>query len=112
MLKDGTLQGRRKKVAEVILRLERSLGGRVGINMNHTDVIKYKELEAAVVPAGLNPPIPPPSQEVKLYSGEKIVTVPNITEGGVNDKGRVVVTSNEPYPLSISSIVRAVVPNG
>lgn len=112
MLRDGTLQGRRKKVAEVILRLERSLGGRVGINMNHTDVIKYKELEAAVVPAGLNPPIPPPSQEVKLYSGEKIVTVPNITEGGVNDKGRVVVTSKEPYPLSISSIVRAVVPNG
>lgn len=112
MLRDGTLQGRRKKVAEVILRLERSLGGRVGINMSHTDVIKYKELEAAVVPAGLNPPIPPPSQEVKLYSGEKIVTVPNITEGGVNDKGRVVVTSKEPYPLSISSIVRAVVPNG
>jgi hypothetical protein len=96
-LQDGTLQGRRKKIAEVILRLERSLGGRVGINTNKTDVIKYDELLA---------------QEIYLYSGEKIVTVPNVTAGGFNDKGRVVVTSDDPYPLSISSIVRAVVPGG
>lgn len=96
-LQDGTLQGRRKKVSEVILRLENSLGGRVGINTNKTDVIKYDELMA---------------QEVTLYSGEKLVTVPNVTAGGFNDKGRVVVTSDDPYPLSISSIVRAVVPGG
>jgi hypothetical protein len=96
-LQDGTLQGRRKKVSEVILRLDKSLGGRVGINTDKTDVIKYDELLA---------------QEVYLYSGEKIVTVPNVTAGGFNDKGRVVVTSDDPYPLSISSIVRAVVPGG
>lgn len=96
-LQDGTLQGRRKKVAEVILRLDNSLGGRVGLATNKTDVIKYDELLA---------------QEVLLYSGEKIVTVPNVTMGGFNDKGRVVVTSEDPYPLSISSIVRAVVPGG
>jgi hypothetical protein len=84
-------------VAEVILRLDNSLGGRVGINAEKTDVIKYDELLA---------------QEVLLYSGEKIVTVPNVTMGGFNDKGRVVVTSDDPYPLSISSIVRAVVPGG
>ena len=96
-LQDGTLQGRRKKVSEVILRLERSLGGRVGINTNKTDVIKYDELM---------------EQIVTLYSGEKIVTVPNVTVGGFNDKGRVVVVSSDPYPLSISSIVRAVVPGG
>jgi hypothetical protein len=96
-LQDGTLQGRRKKIAEVILRLERSLGGRVGINTNKTDVIKYDELM---------------EQDVTLFSGEKIVTVPNVTAGGFNDKGRVVVESDDPYPLSISSIVRAVVPGG
>ncbi len=94
-LSDGTLQGRRKKVSEVILRLENSLGGRVGINTNKTDIIKYED--------GIN---------VVLYSGEKNVTVPNVTAGGFNDRGRVVVTSDEPYPLSISSIVRAVVPGG
>lgn len=96
-INDGTMQGRRKKVSEVILRLERSLGGRVGINVDKTDVIKYDELMA---------------QEVNLYSGEKLVTVPNVTAGGFNDRGRVVVESDDPYPLSISSIVRAVVPGG
>ena len=96
-LQDGTLQGRRKKVSEVILRLDSSLGGRVGINTNKTDIIKYEELQ---------------KQEVTLFSGEKLVTVPNVTAGGFNDKGRVAITSDDPYPLSISSIVRAVVPGG
>ena len=96
-LNDGTLQGRKKKVSEVILRLENSLGGRVGINTNKTDIIKYEEFD---------------DLEILLYTGEKMVTVPNVTAGGFNDKGRVVITSNEPYPLSISSIVRAVVPGG
>ena len=96
-LQDGTMQGRRKKVSEVILRLDNSLGGRVGLATNKTDVIKYDELQ---------------KQEVTLFSGEKLVTVPNVTVGGFNDKGRVVVISDDPYPLSISSIVRAVVPGG
>lgn len=96
-LNDGTLQGRRKKVAEVILRLDNSLGGRVGIVKEKTDVIKYDELL---------------QQDVTLFSGEKIVTVPNTAVGGFNDKGRAVIVSDDPYPLSISSIVRAVVPGG
>ena len=96
-LQDGTLQGRRKKVSEVILRLENSLGGRVGITTDKTDVIKYEEL--------LN-------QEVTLFSGEKVVTVPNVAIGGFNDRGRVAIVSDDPYPLSISSLVRAVVPGG
>lgn len=96
-LQDGTMQGRRKKVAEVIMRLDNSLGGRVGLATNKTDVIKYDELM---------------QQEVTLYSGEKLVTVPNVTMGGFNDKGRVVIVSDDPYPLSISSIVRGVVPGG
>lgn len=96
-LQDGTMQGRRKKVAEVILRLDNSLGGRVGLATDKTDVIKYDELQR---------------QTVTLYSGEKLVTVPNVTIGGFNDKGRVVIVSDDPYPLSISSIVRGVVPGG
>ena len=96
-LNDGTLQGRRKKVSELILRLDKSLGGRVGIVKERTDVIKYDELL---------------QQDVTLYSGEKIVTVPNTAVGGFNDKGRAVIVSDDPYPLSISSIVRAVVPGG
>ena len=96
-LNDGTLQGRRKKVSELILRLDNSLGGRVGIDTGHTDVIKYDELL---------------QQQVTLFSGEKVVTMPNMISGGFNDRGRAVVVSDDPYPLSISSIVRAVVPGG
>lgn len=94
---DGTMQGWKKKIASVILRLRNSLAGRVGITEAKTDVIKYDELMA---------------QEVTLYSGEKNVTVPNVTVGGFNDWGRVVITSNAPYPLSVASVVRAVVPGG
>lgn len=94
---DGTMQGRKKKIASVILRLRNSLAGRVGITEAKTDVIKYDELMA---------------QEVTLYSGEKNVTVPNVTVGGFNDWGRVAITSNAPYPLSVASVVRAVVPGG
>ena len=95
-INDGTLQGRRKKIGEAILRLDKSLGGRLGTTTQHTDVIKYDELL---------------EQDVTLFSGEKIVTVPN-TSSGFNDRGRVVIKSDDPYPLSISSIVRAVVPGG
>lgn len=94
---DGTMQGRKKKIASVILRLRNSLAGRVGITEAKTDVIKYDELMA---------------QEVTLYSGEKHVTVPNVTVGGFNDWGRIVITSDAPYPLSVASVVRAVVSGG
>jgi len=96
-LNDGSMQGRKKKIAEVILRLERSLAGRVGIDERQMDVIKFDELS---------------DQTVKLYSGEKMVTVPNITAGGYNDKGRVTISTSYPYPFSISSLVRAVRPGG
>lgn len=96
-LSDGTMQGRKKKVSSVILRLQKSLAGRVGITEDKTDIIKYDELM---------------NQEVTLYSGEKHVTVPNVNTGGFNDWGRVVIRSDAPYPLSVASVVRAVVPGG
>lgn len=96
-MQDGTMQGRKKKVSSVILRLRNSLAGQVGITEAKTDVIKYDELMA---------------QRVTLYSGEKHVTVPNVTTGGFNDWGRVVITSDAPYPLSVASVVRAVVSGG
>ena len=96
-LRDGTMQGRKKKVSEVILRLQDSLGGRIGARQDKTDVIKYDELQ---------------DQDVTMFSGEKRVTVPNVSVGGFNDWGRVVIQSDDPYPLSVSSIVRVVVPGG
>ncbi len=96
-MQDGTMQGRKKKVSAAILRLRNSLAGRVGITEAKTDVIKYDELMA---------------QTVTLFSGGKNVTVPNVTVGGFNDWGRIVITSDAPYPLSVASVVRAVVNGG
>ena len=96
-LNDGTMQGRKKKVSAVILRLSQSLAGRVGITEAKTDVIKYDELM---------------DQTVTLYSGEKNVTVPNVAIGGFNDYGRAVITSDAPYPFSVASVVRAVINGG
>lgn len=96
-LNDGTMQGRKKKVSAAILRLTRSLGGKIGITADKMDIIKYDELMA---------------QTVTLYSGEKNVTVPNVAIGGFNNWGRIVLYSSYPYPLSVASIVRVVVPGG
>ena len=96
-LQDGTLQGRYKKVSEVILRLTQSLGGKVGINTDKVDGIKYEELK---------------QQPPTLFSGEKRVTVPNVNAGGFNDQGRVVIVSSHPYPLSVASLVRVLTVGG
>lgn len=90
----GTLQGRKKKIAASILRLTRSLGGDIGISGGRKIEIKYSEF-------GDNP--------VLLYSGDKEVTMPN---PGFETKGRVVIFTSEPYPFALSSLVREVVVAG
>lgn len=88
--KTGTIQGRKKKVSAVTLRLNHSLGGRVGIEKTNTFPIKYDEF--------LN-------QDVILYSGDKHVTMPN---KGFELTGRTVIISDEPYPFNLSAVVREV----
>lgn len=86
--KTGTIQGRKKKVSAVTLRLNHSLGGRVGIEKTNTLPIKYDEFS---------------EQDVVLYSGDKHITMPN---RGFELTGRTVITSDEPYPFNMSAVVR------
>lgn len=88
--KTGTIQGRKKKVSAVTLRLNHSLGGRVGIEKTNTLPIKYDEFS---------------EQDVVLYSGDKHITMPN---RGFELTGRTVITSDEPYPFNMSAVVREV----
>lgn len=88
--KTGTIQGRKKKVSAVTLRLNNSLGGRVGIEKTNTLPIKYDEFS---------------EQDVVLYSGDKHITMPN---RGFELTGRTVITSDEPYPFNLSAVVREV----
>ena len=96
-LRDGSMQGRKKKVSEVIMHLTDSLGGEIGVSEAQVDHINYEEFG---------------DQMVKLYSGEKHVTVPNVPIGGFEDTGRVVITHSSPYPFNLSSIVRVVTLGG
>ena len=96
-MRDGTMQGRKKKVSEAILRLTDSLGGEIGVTETLVDHINYDEFG---------------DQIVKLYSGDKHVTVPNVPVGGFEDTGRVVITHSSPYPFNLSSIVRVVTLGG
>ena len=96
-LRDGSMQGRRKKVSEVILRLSNSLGGSIGVVESNVDHINYEEYG---------------DQVVKLHSGDKRVSVPNIPIGGQEENGRVVITLDAPYPFNLSSIVRVVTIGG
>lgn len=88
--RNGTMQGRKKDVKEVFLRLERSLGGRVGQRSDALDMIQYDELyETGAYP---------------LYTGDKHATVPV----NFNDSGRVIIEHDEPMPFSLCSIVRRI----
>lgn len=89
--RDGTMQGRKKIVSSVILRLHNSLGGMVGPDLNVLDAIHYDEYQAV--------------ENIQLYSGDKEMQVPM---GGFNTDGRITIVSDEPYPFNLLALVRAV----
>lgn len=88
----GTVQGRKKHVSEVILRLTSSFGGWVGPDAGHLNEIIYdsERLERG---------------EDVLYSGDKKVTM---AMGGFNTQGRSYIKHDTPYPFILSAIIREV----
>lgn len=88
---DGTMQGRKKIISNVMLRLENSLGGFVGSTFNMQDEIVYEEFQAI--------------ERVDLFSGDKEIVLPI---GGFNNEGRVAITNSNPYPFNILACVREV----
>lgn len=99
-MRDGTLQGRKKKVTETLLRLTNSVGGKIGIvaDTDYMDDIEYDEMN------GLD--------AVTLFTGDKKITMPNGPEGGFEDTGRVVIYHDQPYPFSLAAIIRTVALGG
>lgn len=94
-LKDGTVQGRLKKVNSVVLRLQNSRGGKVGQDFNLMDDIPYDSA------ANYGEPIP-------LFSGEKSMVIP----GEFNTHGRICIRQTEPLPLTVLSVIREVTLGG
>lgn len=92
----GTGQTKKKSIAEVWLRLFRSLGGRAGPSESKTDPIKYLNPGSLV---GATP---------TLYTGDKKVPMP--AEFGTD--GYVVVVQDQPLPLTVQAIILRMQVNG
>ena len=90
--RDGTLQGRAKAVTSAIFRLTQSYGGEAGPDENTLNEMIY---ETGRLELGEN----------VLYSGDLDVTM---AAGGFNKDGRVFIRHDDPYPFTMSAIIRAV----
>lgn len=88
---DGTMQGRKKQISNCILRLNNSLGGMVGPDINTMDLMNFDEQNAV--------------SDIKLFTGDKHMTLPI---GGFNNEGRVIIVTDEPYPFNLLAVVREV----
>ena len=82
-LNDGTAQGRKKRVAEVILRLKDSQGGYVGPDEDHLMPLQYP----------LNATYP--------YTGDVRIFLNSAYDEG----GRVLVRQTEPYPMTVLAVM-------
>jgi len=82
----ATIQGRKKRIYETIVRLNKTLGGKIGYGDNLTDIL-YKQEEYDNSPA--------------VYTGDK--TVGPVT--GYDTKGQVTVKQTQPLPMTIIAIM-------
>ena len=92
-LRDGTMQGRFKKINDVFLRLTDSWGGRVGADDKDMDDITYDS---------------PPPDGIELYTGDIKASVPAGEESGFELRGQITIVNDEPYPFNLASVVRVV----
>lgn len=87
----GTLQGRKKKITGVILRLMHSLGGAAGVQEGKLDAIKYDQFQ---------------QQKVTLCTEDKEMPMPN---PGFELYGRLYIESEDPYPFTLAAVIRKMV---
>lgn len=86
-LSDGTVQARTVRVNEVTLRVTESKGGQIGHTFAYMDELPY--------PDDTN------------FTGDILVVMPN-TDVGFNTRGRVCISSAEPFGLNILAIIRSI----
>ncbi|MDU2417869.1 hypothetical protein [Negativicoccus succinicivorans] len=86
-LNNGTVQARTIRVNEVTLRVSNSKGGKIGHNFKYMDALPYPSAEN--------------------FTGDILAVMPN-TDVGFNTRGRVCVSSDEPFPLNVLAIIRSI----
>lgn len=86
-LNNGTVQARTIRVNEVTLRVTDSKGGKIGHNFKHMDALPYPSAEN--------------------FTGDILAVMPNI-DVGFNTRGRVCISSDEPFPLNVLALIRSI----
>lgn len=88
---DGSVQGRKKRLNQVILRVQNARGGQVGLNFAVMDPLP------AILPASYDTAQP-------LFSGDIEVSFPT----DIDTTARVCVRQSEPMPLTVLAVIREV----
>lgn len=86
-LANGTVQARTVRVNEVTLRVTNSKGGKIGHNFKYMDALPYPSAEN--------------------FTGDILAVMPN-TDVGFNTRGRVCISSDEPFPLNVLALIRSI----
>ena len=91
----GTLQGKKKKIPQVLFRFLNSCGGKVGATDKEMDPIQWQSSNHYGKP-------------MALYTGDKAIRPP----GGYNEDGRLVLKQDDPLPITLLAIIPEVVIGG
>ena len=83
-----TIQGRKKRVTSVTLRLDSSRGGWIGPDRSRLDELKQRSTE-------------PMGQATRLHTGDITITLP----GAWNTQGSVVIQQREPLPITVLAVI-------
>lgn len=85
---DGTSQGKRKRIHDIMVRFYKTLGANVGTNSSNMDIIQFRT------------PSDPMDSHPTLFSGDKIVPF----QGGWDENGYIRITQSQPLPMTVLSI--------
>ncbi len=84
-----TLQSRLKKIAHIVLRVDKSIGAIAGSNDSSLDYVKFGDLAQPI------------GSPVELFSGDKKIR----PSGGFDEEGRMIVLQRDPLPLTILTLI-------
>lgn len=93
---DGTSQGRTKRISELAIRMYRTLGLKVGPDLNNLDTIYFRSSADSMD----SPPA--------LFTGDKFIPMPS----GFDREANIVIVQDQPLPMTVLAIMPKVRTNG
>lgn len=92
----GTAQGRKKRIANVTLRVDRSLGGSAGSSSSKVDPLIFNDVDEVTTTSSA------------LFTGDKSIPMPS----GWEDEASVYITHDKPLPFTVIAIIPEITTTG